>query len=80
MTNVKKLYLVVRTELPMELPVEIIRGFTSEEQAVEFFINLTGASIDVIADVIDGEEWVINKRLLDDECFYGIIQTELDES
>ena len=75
----KKLYLVARSELPNELPAEIIRGFTSEKKAAELFKSITGASDDTTRLVIDDGAWVINKRLLDDECFYGIIQTEMEE-
>jgi len=75
----QKLYLVTRSELPSELPAEIIRGFVSEKSVIEFFMGLTGAPISTIDDVIDNEMWVTNQRLLDDNCFYGIIQTELYE-
>jgi len=75
----QKLYLVARSELPSELPAEIIRGFVSEKSAIEFFMDLTGAPISTIDDVIDNEMWVTNHMLLDDNCFYGIIQTLLDE-
>ena len=76
----KKLYLVTRSELPRELPAEIIRGFTTEEKAKKFFMDLTGVTFSAATDAVDYGEWTMSKRLLDDNCFYGITQTELDES
>ena len=75
----KKLYLVVSSELANKLPAEIIRGFTSEKKAAELFKSITGASDDTTRRVVNDEDWVTNYRLLDDECFYTIIQTELEE-
>lgn len=72
----EKAYIIVASKIPDEAPTEIIRAYTSMRGAIDCFKLMTGAD-DAIALTTIESEWIMNRRLLDDDNFYRIVETDL---
>lgn len=72
----EKAYVIVESKIPDEAPMDIIRAYTSMRSAIDCFKSMLGVDDATALRTIEGE-WVMNRRLLDDDNFYRIVKTDL---
>ena len=72
----EKVYIIVASKIPDGAPTDIIRAYTSMYAAIDRFKSMTGADDAIALTTIEGE-WIMNRRLLDDDNFYRIVETDL---
>ena len=72
----EKAYIIVESKIPDEAPMDIIRAYTSIHSAIDCFKSMLGVDDATALRTIEGE-WIMNRRLLDDDSFYRIIETDL---
>ncbi len=72
----EKAYIIVESKIPDEAPMDMIRAYASMRNAIDCFKLMFGVDDATALRTIEGE-WITNRRLLDDDSFYRIIETDL---